>query len=85
MSDLNLIQSSLEFIEQHITESISCADIAKQVGMSQFHFQRLFSIICSCTVGEYIRNRRLSLAAIELETTDTSIIDIALQYAGRFY
>lgn len=80
MSDLELIQDSVEFIEQNITENITCLEIAKQVGMSSYHFQRLFSILCNCTVGEYIRNRRLSLAAIELQETQKSIIDIALCY-----
>lgn len=80
MSEIEQIQDAVNYIEQNITEELKCPEIAKQACMSMFHFQRLFSILCGYTVGEYIRNRRLSLAAVEIQTSEKSIIDIALHY-----
>ena len=50
------------------------------VRQTGFHFQRVFGILCGYSLGDYIRMRRLSLAAEELRRTDEKIIDIALKY-----
>ncbi|WP_248735649.1 AraC family transcriptional regulator [Neobacillus rhizosphaerae] len=74
------LQKAIEYIEEHLLEQISIESIAKQANVSAFHFQRTFSILTDITVGEYIRRRRLSLAAQELYNTSSKIIDIALKY-----
>ncbi len=83
MSDIGWVESlqkAIEYIEEHLLEPISIESIAKQANVSAFHFQRTFSILTDITVGEYIRRRRLSLAAQELYNTSSKIIDIALKY-----
>jgi AraC family transcriptional regulator len=47
---------------------------------STFHFQRMFQMLTGVTVGDYMRKRRLTLAAQELATSDVRVIDIALKY-----
>lgn len=61
-------------------EPIDYEEAAKRAYSSSFHFQRVFSILCGFTLGEYIRCRRLSLAGSELLSSDEKIIDIALKY-----
>ena len=63
------IQNAIDYIEEHLTEEMDYDIVAKQSFSSTYHFQRLFSISCGFTVGEYIRNRRLTLAGSELATT----------------
>lgn len=74
------IQQAIDYIEDHIMEPIDYAEAAKRAYSSSFHFQRVFSILCGYTLGEYIRCRRLSLAGSELLSTDAKIIDIAMKY-----
>lgn len=74
------IQNAINYIEDHITEEIDYDAIARESFSSSFHFQRVFSILCGYTLGEYIRNRRLSLAGIELSTGREKVIDIAAKY-----
>ena len=74
------IQNALDYIEEHLTEQIDYETVAKQSFSSSYHFQRIFSILCGFTLGEYIRNRRLSLAGAELAAGDAKVIDIALKY-----
>lgn len=80
MNWISGIQSVIDYIEEHLTESIRYDEIAKQSYSSSFHLQRVFSILCGYTLGEYIRNRRLALAGKELALGKTKIIDIALKY-----
>lgn len=74
------IQRSIDYVEDHIMEPIDYEEVAKRACSSSFHFQRVFSILCGFTLGEYIRFRRLSLAGGELARSDIKVIDVALKY-----
>lgn len=74
------IQEAINYVEDNLTGEIDFEEAAKRVCSSPFHFQRIFGVVCSCTLGDYIRMRRLSLAADELRRTDEKIIEIALKY-----
>lgn len=74
------ISRAVSYIETHITDEITVEDIAKEVYLSPFYFQRGFSLLCGFTVHEYIRYRRLSLAGNELAASGAKVIDIALKY-----
>lgn len=74
------IQRALDYTEAHLTEEIDYDAVAKEACSSSFHFQRVFSIMCGFTLGDYIRMRRLSLAADELVHSDEKVIDIVLKY-----
>lgn len=74
------LQSAIDYVEANITEDIDYEEVAKKAYSSSFHFQRVFSMICGFTLGDYIRNRRLSLAGSELAATGAKVIDVALKY-----
>ncbi len=74
------LQRSIDYIEAHLTETIDYESVAAQSFSSSYHFQRVFGILCGFTVGEYIRNRRLSLAGTELAAGNAKVIDVALKY-----
>ncbi len=74
------IQQAIDYIEDNLTETIDYEEVAKRCYSSSYHFQRVFSILCGYTLGEYIRNRRLTLAGRELATTNAKVIDVALKY-----
>lgn len=74
------LNKAIEYIEANITESLSVDEMARFMNISPYYFQKLFSVLCGCTVGEYIRKRRLTLAGSELYASDEKIIDIALKY-----
>ncbi|MCR4577500.1 MAG: AraC family transcriptional regulator [Clostridiales bacterium] len=80
MEWLSSICAAIDYIESRLTDDISVKDVADRVYLSPFFLQRGFSLMTGCGVGEYIRNRRLYLAALELRDTDAKVIDIALKY-----
>lgn len=80
MEWMAIIGSSIQYIEDHITEDITVDNIAQSVGVSSFYFQKGFAMLCGFTVSEYIRNRKLALAGNDLLVTDEKIIDIAVKY-----
>ncbi|MDQ0428931.1 AraC family transcriptional regulator [Planomicrobium stackebrandtii] len=74
------LQRAIDYMEEHMEDPVTIDQIAKQANSSVFHFQRTFSILTDCSVAEYLRRRRLTLAAQELSATDRKIIDIAYKY-----
>lgn len=80
MEWLKSLDQAIEYIESNLTKEITCEAVAEHVYLSSFHFQRAFSLFTGFTVGEYIRNRRLSLAGHELLSEKSKVIDIALKY-----
>jgi AraC family transcriptional regulator len=77
---LTCIRSAIDYIERHLTDDIGVQEVADRVYMSPFFLQKGFSVMTGMGVGEYIRGRRLYLAACELRDTDDRVIDIALRY-----
>lgn len=80
MALVESLQKAIDYMEEHILDNITIEDIAKQANVSPFHFQRTFMILTGMSVGEYLRRRRLTLAAQELCSTNSKIIDIAYKY-----
>ena len=74
------IQRAIDYVEANITEELDFDDVARQAFSSPFHFQRVFSMLCGFSLGDYIRMRRLSLAGEELSRGNAKIIEIALKY-----
>lgn len=74
------MQRAIDYVEEHITEELNYDEIARQSYSTGYHFQRVFGLLCGYTLGEYIRNRRLTLAGGELVGNDVKIIDVALKY-----
>ncbi len=80
MDWIKIIQNAVDMIESEIREKIDADYLAEKQYVSSFYFQKMFSTLCNCTVSEYIRNRRMTLAGYEISDTDNSILDIALSY-----
>lgn len=74
------IQRAIDYIEEHLTDEIDFEAAAREAYSSSFHFQRVFSILCGFTLGEYVRMRRLALAANDIIHNDEKIIEIAMKY-----
>ena len=74
------IRNAICYIEDHLTKDIDVNEIASKAFVSSFYFQKIFHVLCGFTVGEYIKNRRLTLAAQELCSTDIRVLDAALKY-----
>ena len=80
MNWIQMLSKALDYVEEHLTDNISIDEISNQSYASKSHFQLIFHIVTGITIGEYIRNRRLSLAAQDLLQSNCKIIDVAMRY-----
>lgn len=79
MDWLNRMNKAIDLMENMMEEPFDISEIAKAAYSSPFHFQRMFHMLTSMTVAEYIRKRRLTLAAQELAISGSRVLDIALR------
>jgi AraC family transcriptional regulator len=80
MDSLANMNQALAYIEETLTGDIDFKHVEKLALCSEFHFRKMFSALAGITLSEYIRRRRMTLAAFELLHSDVLIIDLALKY-----
>ena len=80
MEWMELLDEAVNYIEDNLTESIDADSVAQKINVSSSYFQRAFQIFSGYTVGEYIRSRRLYLAATDIRSNDASVTDTAFKY-----
>jgi AraC family transcriptional regulator len=80
MDILTQLNRAVAYIEQHIDDDINLKNVSKVTSFSGVQFGQLFYYMTDMTLSEYIRKRKLSNAAISLQTDNRKIIDIALDY-----
>ncbi len=80
MDFLNRMNQVVEYIEGHLTDDIDFNDLASIVCCSVYQFGRIFAYVVGASLSEYIRRRRLSQAALELQMGKHKVIDIAVKY-----
>lgn len=78
MNYLRHVQRAIDYIEDHLEEALEPGDVARYVGVSRWHFQRIFKGLTNETLKSYIRARRLSNALRRLVGSDARTLDIAL-------
>lgn len=80
MDWLQGMNRAAEYMEQNLAGQISYGTMARMVGCSVFEFSRIFSFVAGVPVSEYVRRRRLSQAALDLQQGRGKVIDMAVKY-----
>jgi len=80
MDLLTQLNAAVKYIEDNICDDLELAKVSKVTNYSPYHFGRIFYYIADMPISEYIRRRKLSLAAMELQNNKIKIIDLAVKY-----
>ena len=80
MNWINHLNDALEYIEDNLDGEIEINQMARLAHCSGYHFQRMFSYVMDIPLALYIRRRRMTKAAHDLQNTTDKILDIALRY-----
>jgi AraC family transcriptional regulator len=80
MDLLKNMNGALNYIEENLIGDIDFKEVARLAFCSEYHFKRMFSFLAGVTLSEYIRRRRLTLAAFDLTNGGLRIIDVAVKY-----
>ncbi len=83
MEWVHRLNQSMNYIEEHLTGEIDYEQLGRIACCSAYHYQRMFTYMAGITLAEYIRRRKMSLAAVDLQDGNERIIDIAEKYGYR--
>ena len=76
---LNELNHVLDYIEEHLSDDLSLEIISEYAGVSDYHFRKIFLYLSGLTLSEYIKNRKLSEASMDLLHGE-KVTDVALKY-----
>ena len=80
MEWIERFNEAISYIEEHLTEEIDYEQLGRIACCSSYHFQRMFTYMAGVPLSEYIRRRKMSLAAVDLQGGNMKIIDVAGKY-----
>ena len=80
MDLLTQLNNAVKYIEENISDDIQLEKVSGATNYSPYHFGRLFYYITDMPISEYIRKRKLSLAAMELQNATIKVLDLAVKY-----
>ena len=80
MEWIERLNSAINYIEENLTDKIDYEHLGQIACCSSYHFQRMFSYMAGMPLSEYIRKRKMSLAAVDLQGGNVKIIDVAEKY-----
>lgn len=80
MEWINKLNQAINYIEDNLENGVDYAEAAKIACCSTFHFQRMFSYIAEVPLSEYIRRRRMTKAAFELQNSSIKILELSEKY-----
>lgn len=80
MEWIERLNLAITYIEEHLRDDIDYEQLGKIACCSTYHFQRMFTYMAGIPLSEYIRRRKMSLAAVDLQSGGKKIIDVAGEY-----
>ncbi len=81
---ISVMNETVDYIEENITEKLSLGALAGHFGISDFHYNRIFKAVTGCSLKQYILGRKLTKAVELLRGTDQSVLDIALNMGFEY-
>lgn len=80
MDKLKQLNEVMHYIEANLNQKMDLKEISKIALSSEFQFKRIFSFLSGMTLSEYIRKRKLTVAAMQLQKKNVKVIDVAMRY-----
>ena len=80
MEWIERLNDAINYIEEHLTDEIDYEQLGRIACCSSYHFQRMFAYMSGVPLSEYIRRRKMSLAAVDIQSKGMKIIDVAVKY-----
>ena len=80
MEWIDRFNEAIDYVERHLTDEINYVRLGEIACCSSYHFQRMFTYLAGQPMSEYIRKRKMSLAAVDLQGGAMKVVDVAAKY-----
>ncbi|WP_413451125.1 AraC family transcriptional regulator [Georgenia phoenicis] len=77
---IGTLNALVDLVEQNHDETIDAAGFAREHGTTEYHLRRMFSALAGMPLSEYVRRRRMTLAAADLVRGEPNLLELAVRY-----
>ncbi|MFI6996797.1 helix-turn-helix domain-containing protein [Nocardia sp. NPDC050175] len=77
---ISALNRLVDLVEQHLTEELDVSGLAKALGTTEYHLRRMFSSLAGMPLSEYVRRRRMTVAAADVVRSADDLLSIAVRY-----
>ncbi|WP_369193102.1 AraC family transcriptional regulator [Streptomyces djakartensis] len=77
---ISALNQLVDLVEEHLSEELDVGRLAGSLGTTEYHLRRMFSSLAGMPLSEYVRRRRMTLAAAEVVRGEGDLLGIAIRY-----
>ncbi|MGW3989951.1 AraC family transcriptional regulator [Streptomyces sp. NPDC004830] len=77
---ISALNQLVDLVEEHLSEELDVGRLAGSLGTTEYHLRRMFSSLAGMPLSEYVRRRRMTLAAAEVVRGEGDLLGIAVRY-----
>jgi AraC family transcriptional regulator len=70
----------VDLVEQHLTEDVDVSGLAKALGTTEYHLRRMFSSLAGMPLSDYVRRRRMTVAAADVVRGEDDLLSVAVRH-----
>lgn len=77
---ISALNRLVDLVEQHLTEELDVHGWARELGTTEYHLRRMFSSLAGMPLSEYVRRRRMTVAAADVVRGQDDLLSIAVRH-----
>jgi AraC family transcriptional regulator len=77
---ISALNRLVDLVEEHLTEEFDVNGLARTVGTTEYHLRRMFSSLAGMPLSEYVRRRRMTVAAADVVRGEGDLLSIAVRH-----
>ena len=63
---IGVLNRLVDAVDEHLAGDVDVAALASRLGTTEYHVRRMFSSLAGMPLSEYVRRRRMTVAAAEV-------------------
>lgn len=77
---ISALNRLVDLVEEHLAEEFDVNGLARALGTTEHHLRRMFSSLAGMPLSEYVRRRRMTVAAGEVVRGENDLLSIAVRH-----
>ncbi|GIJ26765.1 AraC family transcriptional regulator [Micromonospora qiuiae] len=77
---ISALNRLVDLVEEHLGEDLDVGALARRLGTTEYHLRRMFSSLAGMPLSEYVRRRRMTIAAADVVRGETDLLSIAVRH-----
>src|SRR3954447_6281685 len=77
---ISTLNRLVDLVEQHLTEELDVDGLARALGTTEYHLRRMFSSLAGMPLSDYVRQRRMTVAAADVVRGEDDLLSIAVRH-----